>query len=334
MSLRRYVYIGVALSAFAFAMVLALVPSTDDLSPENPLWNGLSNFVSFLNASTIATAEVGGISTSSIVFVIGPSEEFNSYELGILLNYVNKGGILVIADEFGSGAKLVEELGLGVKLTGSPLADPLLMYKTKYFPRVEVKLGGVNYTVYFNYGTTIDVRGGRGVCIGRSSSFSYLDVNANGEVDEGEERGPFCVMYVEGLGAGYVYILSDSSIFINSMMSVGDTIGFLRALVDGRRAYVISDKWRKGAYSTVRSSLLRLMDYAIGTSLRYPLAALLGITSYYLGRRVHRHLTLKKPKGADAASLVDEVLQRHPEWSRELLMKLAEELGGYERAGE
>jgi len=327
----RYIWGGALTSIVVLAAIVISIPSTDDFSPDNPLWNGMSVIASRLNASTIPLIGVKSIlPRSSAVLVIGPDRDFTPEEIEAVLSYLSNGGILVVADDFGTGGELLKGIGVGVRFNGSLLADPLFKYRAQYLPRIEAEVRGMRYSIYFNYGTVLDIEEGGGTCIAYSSPFSYLDINLNGKRDEGEPYGPFCTAYMVRFGSGVAYIVSDSSIFINSMVGVGDNLGFIAAIVGNRSTFIVSDKWVQGVYSAVRSYLLGIAHLLFSTSYKYPSAAILGIISYTLGRYLYRLIEYRrrKPRMSGAGEEVRDVVSKHPEWDQRVLERIAREVMG------
>ncbi|MCC6056765.1 MAG: DUF4350 domain-containing protein, partial [Desulfurococcaceae archaeon] len=129
MKLWLSIALGILL-AFVIASIIAyLVPSADDLSPENPLWNGLTKLVSYTNATVIAYPNVNRLSaSSSTLFIIGLARNLSSSEIENLKAFVENGGALVLASEKRELNSVLKGLGLGVVVNGSLVADRLFFY--------------------------------------------------------------------------------------------------------------------------------------------------------------------------------------------------------------
>ncbi len=327
--LKKIILYGLLLALGLFLVTMIFVPSIDDFALDNPLWNGMSFFRGYFRAKAISIHDVQGLHGGSIVFIIGPSKEFTRKEADILADYVRNGGILVIADDFGPSNRLLEYMGLKIRINGSLLADPLFKYRSMYFPQITV--GARNNTrIYYDYGSFLIAQGG-GACIGHSSSFSYIDTNMNGLRDQNEPYGPFCTIYVEHQGNGVIYIISDSSIFINSMITVGDNLDFIKDIVDRGDVYVVTDKWVMSPYTILRNNLAYMVSVLFTTSLRYPVAILASILAYSTGKYLYRILVGKKSfysLGRERA--IERVIALHPDWDPKILRKLAEEVESYE----
>lgn len=321
--MRRAAAAGLALSLALLLVIIALVPSTDDFALDNPFWNGMSRLAALLGARPVAAMDAGSLPGDSLVLVIGPSRPFTAQEARALKAFVERGGVLVVADDFGTANTLLALMGLRVRLNGSLLADPLFMHRSQYLPLARVAVGGRELRVYLNYGTFIEAAEGR--CIGYSTPFSYIDANMNGRHDPGEPHGPFCTVLEARLGRGRLYLVADSSVFINSMLGLGDNLELARLLAGGRRAYIVADKWSPGLYTAARRLLAGAAAAALQTSLRYPLAAALGLAAYQAGRRLYR-AARRRGRSAGPESEVERLLALHPGWDPDTLKRLAEEM--------
>jgi len=197
-------------------------------------------------------------------------------------------------------------------------------------PQVKIKYKGKEFKVYFNYGSIIDI-GSRGISLGSSSLFSYIDLNLNKAHDPKEPYGPFHVACLINVGHGRIIVISDSSIFINSMITIGDNANFIKALIGDKDAYVITNKWILGPYTIMRRTIFTYLCLIFLTSLRYPSIVLIGILMYLLGKRTYiaiaqRKTTLK----TDLKELVEEILRKHPNWNPHILHRLAKEVYSHE----
>jgi hypothetical protein len=119
----------------------------------------------------------------------------------------------------------------------------------------------------------------------RSSNFSYHDTDRDGELDDSETLRSYPVATVEEIGDGDVVIVSDPSLFINSMLDRPDNRAFIRAVIDPHGMVLLDyshiderPPLRVALYFLRRSALLQ---FVIG-------AASLGVVSLAL-RQGGRH---------------------------------------------
>jgi len=201
-------------------MVVWFFPSNDDFQAENPFWNGTKDMSLVVLASPLVTLSALPSSPQGSTLILIPYLDFTPAELEDLHAFVDGGGTLVLADDYGFGNQVLEYLGLSVRFSGQVLLDPLFNYKNRLLPKVSHLVSSsitVNTeSLIFNHATCLtDVEGGD--ILASSSSFSFLDLNDNRVRDEDEPAGPLPVISQHSLGSGQLILISDPSIFINSM---------------------------------------------------------------------------------------------------------------------
>jgi len=304
---RHYLALGLLLGVAGVIILTMLYPATDDLYLKNPFWNGLSKVYVELEPSRIRIAKEYYMlnACNSTVLLIGPSADFDDVEVEAVRDYLLRGGRVVLCDDFGSGNQLLEKLGVETRFTGDLLLDPLFFDHDPCLPRL------LNYTGYhvekreivLNYATTISASSGfSGMLF--SSPFSY--VNETGD----QKVGSYPVMGKIQIGKGVLVLLSDSSVFINSMIDKADNMLLLRSIVNGeiyideahsiptlstRIRWVLNDVY----------AFLRLTEVGLGV-------AALGSLVILLYRPLFKDEAIK----LDA---VEEVLKYHLEWNRKQL---------------
>ncbi len=322
----RYILLGLLASTLTMLAIIATIPSTDSFSPDNPGYNGISVFVTRYNASITSIGDLDNMGLGTAVLVIGPDKPFEESDALTARRYVERGGILVIADDFGSGNTLLSMLNLGVRFNGSLLLDPVYMYRNPALPIATVSIANNTYRLYLNYATFLSFSGG-GACIGFSSIFSYADSNLDSQKDPSEPGGPLCIVYVERLGSGSIYVVSDPSVFINAMLGLGDNSGFIDALLGDKAVYVVGGLWSVGSYTVIRSQVIGFLSLLLLSSIKYPVIAVLSLIIYAASKRIYMQMV--KSSGVPRLRvIVDSLSKRHPEWDKSVLERLAREVGG------
>jgi len=287
MRLFLYILLGIIISFIIISVVAYTIPSTDDLSPYNPLWNGLSRLVSDFGGRVITLKDIKLIyPPRSIILVIGFDKNISEEDLSYVKSYVLRGGVLVIADEREEVNKFLESLDISASVSGEIVADYVFMYRNPLLPIAFAKISGDNLSIYLNYASYINIsRPGEGVCVAYTSLYSFIDKDLSGSRETSEPYGPFCVVYLVRIGDGYVYLISDSSVFINSMINLGDNERFIKYLVDGRDLYILYEPVSVSVYSIFRGYIISFYAMILGTWLRYPAALIVALTLYTLGVR-------------------------------------------------
>jgi len=291
---RIWLYIALGLlTAFAIASAIAYsIPSADDLSPYNPLWNGLAKLASYTNASIIAYSDARHLNAeTSALFIIGLSKNLTAEDVEALRSFVENGGILVLADERVELNSILKGLGIGAAVNGSLVADKVFFYKTPFLPVARASIAQHNLSLYLNYASYLNTYGG-GRCIAYTSPYSFADLDMDGSRNDAEPYGPFCIAYLQTLGKGVVYVISDSSPFINSMIDLGDNKLLPLLLANGRGVYIAYEQVVKTPYTAFRSTITGFYTAIFGTWLRYPMAMIIGLSIYWISKSLLKNALL------------------------------------------
>lgn len=216
--------------AIILTVVIWSLPSTGDFQPNNPSWNGFNNTSSILPVSPLQTLkELPALADETTLLLI-PYLDFTGSELEELSDFINRGGTLILADDFGFGNHALDYLGLKARFAGHPLVDPVYYYRNPSFPRIiDIKPGPITGDVEvltLNHATSL-LNIEEDDIAAMSSLFSFLDANGDGKKDELESAGPLPVISQHSLGHGKIILISDPSIFINSMNDIGNNDAFL-----------------------------------------------------------------------------------------------------------
>ena len=280
---------AVALTLLIVAATLWVYPSSTDFAPANPYWNGLADASGRFRITTVSSLRALPAQGGGTVLIVIPYVLLPSGDLDTVAKYVESGGVLVLMDDFGFGNDVLARLGLRARLAGQILVDPLFNHKSRRFPRISEFLGPVSSgveSIVLNHATVIRVTGGMTV-VARSSPVSFLDVNGSGRRDPDEPGGPFAVAALARVGAGYVVLVSDPSIILNSMLDLAQNRRFLqnvfRLAGDNARIYLDGAHLPHAPLDVVKDRLAGARDLldtplttfvAVGTALAVPLAAL------------------------------------------------------------
>jgi hypothetical protein len=292
----KYIAIGVIIAFTILSIIAYILPSTDDLSPYNTLWNGLSFFATRFQARIITFRDLHQIDPkTSSVFIIGLNKRLTDIDLELLVRFIHFGGIVIIADETLLGNVLIDNLGIDIAIDKGPIADNLYMYKSIYFPKAFVKVGKENLTLLLNYASYIRVSNSSKDCVAYTSFFSFIDLNIDGAKQIDEPYGPFCVVYMKKIIEGIVYVISDSSIFINSMIDLEDNAVFIQRLIKNRTVYIIYESESVSPYTLFREKILSMYALVFGTWLRYPIAIIAIYQIYRVVKVLKSRRTLRKP---------------------------------------
>lgn len=272
---------------------------------------------------------VNGINTNSVLVVLGATLDFSIIETSALIDFFDRGGCLVIADDFGSGNRILDNLAVlspnvtsledmftlisQVRFDGRLLLDansndggkPLLPVITSFNDGGEIFHN--TQRVIMNYATGITGASSNFRVLASSSDNSWVtssweDPAYDSERDDawgGDDPGPFSLMGTMQIGHGLLVLISDPSIFVNDMIIRGDNRLFAEELFTylAQRANtntIIIDHYH---LSWVLSSPVLLVGLMLGQTtylstnwLLAPLAPILAVFT------VRRYLPFGRPK--------------------------------------
>jgi hypothetical protein len=377
-------YIALALmmatvGLFALTMLSPVLSTTTDFSIYNSGWNGTSNLaVSTYElgnfAPTLATQATGTDVTiahlnlqeldidpaTDTLMILGPSKPFSSSDGDLVRSFVTGGGILVLADDFGTGNGLLQAMGANSRFSGKLLMDLSFDRRPEFSVCFNFADGDPLTTdlskILLNHPSSVTVSDPNTTVIAESSIASWLDSDGDSTRDVGEPKGPFPIMAKEDLGDGTIILLSDPSVLINGMATQLDN-GILAAnlvsVACDQRVSVFFDESHREYFDPVVvatqvtdemsfATKMHIMSVAfvlllwVATDLidRGVLWIVRLVRSFQrailrlLGRRLPEAETgpVKTPE-----ELLREVSERHPEWRLGLLRHVMSER---ERHGE
>lgn len=237
MGLRRFLLVLTLAIVVVLAVVIWFYPSSEDFMTENPFWNGLKAFSERFQASTINSLASLPAEPEGTSLVLVPYLELTESEMKKVRDYVSHGGTLMLLDDYGYGNELLEYLGVDLRFTQGALLDPLFNYKNKQLPRV-TDFGAVPVaedveSILLNHATSLSGTPESEVAAW-SSRFSFLDMNHNSTWDEDEPKGPLPVAAGLPVNEGYLVLVADPSILINSMEGMGDNYSFIEGIIESQ----------------------------------------------------------------------------------------------------
>jgi len=229
--LRRFLVILTIALVILLIITIWFFPSNEDFRVENPFWNGTRDVSASYPALPLQSLADLPPSPQGATLILIPYLNCTPAELGQLNSFVNRGGTLVLADDYGHGNQILEYLGLRVRFSGQTLLDPLVNYKNKQFPKIiHLKPSPLTHntqSLVFNHATSL-ANVATANTLALSSSFSFLDLNGNRIWEEGEPTGPLPVISHHSLGSGQVILVADPSLFINSMETIEGNDSFIQ----------------------------------------------------------------------------------------------------------
>lgn len=318
MNRSRAAITGVLISILAILALGYLLPPQMSFNVRNMDWNGHSQLESTYDLNELGS--LGNLeaktpkSGDSTLLLLGPTLHFSRTEVEEVQDFVEEGGRLILADDFGSGNALLEGMEMDLRFAEVPLRDPVFKIKDSRLPKIfefsDSPVVEDLSAIAFNSGTVLTDPNSEGSVLAESSESSYV----------GENRlGPFPVIYEVDRGNGQIFLLSDSSLFINTMIRKENNRELLESLIDGRTVYLDTSHWEKSTFVKFQDHLFAGLDFLDRMELRYGLLFLLTVLVFMIG------WGKKEKEDGSKKREVEEVLKKHPQWDEETLKRLQKE---------
>lgn len=265
---------------------------------------------------------------SATALILEPTDSYSEPESDAVASFLDRGGTVVIAAEGDSEAnQLLTTLGVSSQFDGRALRDEQRHYGNPALPiGTSVREATVTSNVSqltVNHGTTVSASEDATVLI-NSSAFSYIDANANDELDPAEPIQEHPIVVREAVENGSVVLVSDGSVFINGMLDRTDNRQFA-ANVLGRSDTLLIDHQRRPAIPEAVAFVLTI----INSPLRLLLLALSVISVIGI---VWWRVTADRDDGSTPISaeqyseiIEGEVIKRQPSWDDERVERVTEE---------
>lgn len=305
--------------------IVYVTPATDDYNPENPFWNGLKTLKNITNATYITSiTQLKQIITPQqiTVLILGPEKPFTTQEAQTIKEILEKGATILVADDFGQANTLLKQLEIPCKFTQHLLVDPIFYYKNQKLPKI-FHIEKTTWTknieeLTLNYATTLNITSPEIKILATSSKYSYLDININNQWDPEEPKGNQPILAQTNIKEGTLLLLSDPSIFINSMINKSNNTQLLKNIIEGKTVYLDLSHYKPTIHSQVKTTIQTILNYIYTPEVKYTLATTTTIITLYTTRKT------KKEKKKEEIDEIEEILRKHPNWDRKTLEKLRE----------
>jgi len=219
--------------------------SDADYSFYNPKWNGGSAFSSILDENDAVHVKPGELSEyqDSMLLILAPDTGFTTADIQSLRVFLENGNSVLVADESGASNSLLMKLGSGMvlqKVSSLTSLDRefmspeiIIVYSTDEDDPV---LEDVS-SVVLNRPSVLT----GGVPLIVTSEFTWIDLNGDWWVHRDEIMQTYTVFAKEDLSGGELYLLTDPSLFINSMVikNPKDNRKLIENLLSSRRNLLI-----------------------------------------------------------------------------------------------
>jgi len=216
-----FVVAGLVIIASALLLTVHVSSNALEFSRFNTGWNGTSSFFGDIDRHhETAVYDPSGIASSAgpgLLLIIAPERQPGSQEISAYRAFLARGNTIILADDFGTGNKILNGIGSSVSILPGNLSSVDREYADPY----SVVVYGVSNGSFVTTGTKLvtnrpaAIDGGTPLLM--SSALSWIDTNGDKKINSDEAMGNFAVMVHENVGAGNLIVLSDPSIFTNAM---------------------------------------------------------------------------------------------------------------------
>ena len=321
-SYTKTVAIAATASIIAVLALSITLPSSDDYMPDNPYWNGQNIFSKTVNATFTDPKTIPLEPEKTTLFIISPEKNITEDHTIMLKNFVESGGTVVLMDETGKINPILEELNVGVKIEPYQIMDPLYYYRSWKLP----KITNINPTtqttknvtsIVTNIPSAIKIENIQNIkVLAYTSYFSYMDLDGNEQPSKEDPVGPFSIAVEKSYGEGKIIVISDSSLFINSIIELGDNKKLLENIVGEKKAIVDTSLWNPTAHSRLKAFTQQAYNIISAPEIKYTIIAGIAAITYITVR--------KEESEEEKADELQQVLKKHPKWNPQLLKTIKE----------
>lgn len=330
--------LGALVVAVMVTLLVVAGTSSASLGAYNTNWDGTSQVRTAAESADTPTTVARNVSAystipinQSLAVVLSPDKPYGR-ETEAVRSYVRSGGTLLVAEDYGDGGnELLNAVGAEARVDGRPLRDERRAGPSPAFPKARTNTShpataSVD-TLVLNHATALEP--GNATTLANSSSFSYLDGNRNEALDDSETLASRPVVTTERVGQGTVIVVSDPSIFLNSMLEKGDNGAFLRSLVE-RHEHVLLDVSHTTAIPPLVASQLSLQESPLGIVVGGTLSIIAILVLVGSGESIPRLHKQDTPVRTVGTLSQDDVLamvrSRHPDWEDERIRRVTNNL--------
>ena len=230
----RRAFYGLLIVFGIFLLIMPLaIPifnTSADFSIFNTNWNGASSFGKALYEESKIIPIISSFNSISLgdlegtLLIIGPDMSYSSLEVEEIRRFLEKGGTLVLIDDFGSGNQILEGLNLTARFSKIQFID-IFYSKNANFPQLIRILDP-------NLGTGVDklILNVPSAILGAEGKIYTSKVTLLGN-----NQREYPIMSEVEYGNGRIVLFSDPSVFINDMFDENEE--FIRNFVK----YIKSD---------------------------------------------------------------------------------------------
>ncbi len=212
---------GAILVAAVFILLLHLSANNMEFSRYNTGWNGTSSFFSDLDRHrTTEITDPKNLAKhppNSTLLIIAPQHHPTAKELAAYTAFLKEGNTIFLADDFGTGKEILTGIDSRITILPGNLSSLDRRYSDPYsvvvYRTAEKSQFILPENIALNRPAALD--GGKPLML--TEVLSWIDINGDHRLNAAEDMGTFPAMAIDTRESGQIIVLSDPSIFINSM---------------------------------------------------------------------------------------------------------------------
>jgi hypothetical protein len=235
--LRRTTFIITAVAVVVLLVfIVRFYYSEADFALENPSWNGFSRLSGTSLRPLYASSDTVSLGSSDTLLIASPARDYTQEESNYVYSFLQRGGKVVIMDDFGGANSLLGAIGSPITINPVPLCEYEYYHINHSFPSIKYlspsnEMANVDELVC-NHPASLNVSGSAYV-LAHTSAWSWLDYNDNSWIDGPEKMGTYNVVARADYGNGQLLVISDPDLFINGMVDMGDNQAFMGNILKG-----------------------------------------------------------------------------------------------------
>ena len=358
--LQRVFIYGMILAGVIAIMVMPItvpVPQTGgDFSTFNTDWNGTSTFSNNIRKNYSVEPRINNLNTlpqpgNSALLVIGPQQNYAEQELSTIDQYVRDGGILLLANDFGTGNQITQQILNTEVFTEHKVMDLSFEKKPDFASVKNLRPHPLTANVsnlILNHASTIQQRTG-GEVIATTTTNSWLDTNNNNMMDNSEPKGPFTILATKQVEEGEIILLSDPSLLINGMQNKGNNQQFRNNLLNylnnlkkenkETTTFILDEAHKEKPTLTNTINITReremtpnkalittLLMFAVIIGGENKLHIVIIEKSMNLLINILDKLFGEEETTKTEENIINKIMEEHPEWDKKTIQRLTKEI--------
>src|SRR5487761_192416 len=255
---------SIIIAILIFIVLLVFAPNATAFGTNNYGWNGLHEVSTSFSLKPINSfSAIPTANGHEVLLVISPTSNFTQSDANNALDFVRRGGTLVITDTTGTANSLLGGMGVNIRIENNYVVnDPTFNWKTPSLPIALVEpLASQTYPFLSGVrGIALDLpsplatsSAARVVAISSSSSYTTIRSNSSQQALAG---GPFALIAAESIGSGVVFVVGGSTLFTSSVWTIADNKVLTTQMLSGNSTvFLDTSHWPSNTGDSFKSQL-------------------------------------------------------------------------------